>query len=433
MSKGALGFLEKSFLWGITGDGDLSLISDEQIRSELTKYREHHLANAPSATDSLSVTVGARQGTFASDNEIKCSILYFDEVNLPDPLFEISGWQHLRADVRVARNELLTSLSYMRDIAPLARLGRVKFIPSTHAFEAPKQVPILMSEDAFASCVPAQLRDWFTQRARVRKVISDEQGRWLVLPRPPDADTKSIHIDFGQLGTQRAQDHLRIVQMNDDGTATLTLSVPSDLDYWVAQSTNKAAGDFLRDVLQDFAVACSLRSSYMTSCQATASLLEAVSVKQGDQAAEVINLNMPIIRQATFGQLAELIDDEPEAFKAFRFELKVVGESLAAIEDAAERRAEAVKAADRLMREQVNDVTRKLHEAKQKRKWNIPTVTAGLAAGAFPVLAGGSTLTNILAALGTGVAFALPILREHRDYRAQPGYFLWKLRGVRGS
>jgi hypothetical protein len=108
--------------------------------------------------------------------------------------------------------------------------------------------------------------------------------------------------------------------------------------------------------------------------------------------------------------------------------LKAAAETLAAIDDVKARGAEVKKLSDRLAREQVNEVERKMLEANRKLKWNIPITLSVLGAGAIGFAAGAQVLLTGIAAAVQGGAVVMSMFRDQQSYRALPGYFLWKLK-----
>lgn len=438
MGRHAFDFLSESLMWSqLDRDDELREISDDDLKAELARYRAHVLSESVKPSGKLAVAVSARQNPTADVNAIKRSILYFDDVMLPDPVFHLT--ERTRKRVRlfpteseaVPRRELIHALRYMREFTPMVQLGRVRFIPSTHALESPEHLPFYMPDDAFLSLVPEQLRDWFYKRVRVRKVVTDNLGRRLVLGQGPDRETQSILIDFGQLGRPKGQDHMSLVKVTDDREVLLQATAPEDeetMQQWIFQSVNKAAADFLGDVLTDAETAWKLGASFVTSCTATAELLDRIRMQSDDESAGALALELPMVETASFRQIAELLQTIPAAFEAFRFELKAAAEALASIDDVKARDAEAKKISERLARDQVNEVERKMLEANRKLKWNIPITLSTLGAGALGFAAGAQLLLMGIGVAIQGGAAVMSMLRDQQSYRALPGYFLWKLK-----
>jgi hypothetical protein len=128
-------------------DDDLCEMSDDDLKAELARYRAHILSESVKPSGKLSVAVSAQQNRTADVNAIKRSVVYFDDVMLPDPVFHLTELTRKRVMLfsaepkTVPRRELLSALRYMREFTPMIRLGRVRFIPSTHALESPEHLP----------------------------------------------------------------------------------------------------------------------------------------------------------------------------------------------------------------------------------------------------------------------------------------------------
>jgi hypothetical protein len=293
---------------------------------------------------------------------------------------------------------------------------------------------VLYPEDAFESMVPEVLRDWVQQRTHIRKVIVDKDRR-LVMSTGPDSDTSSIMIDFGQTGPKMTYDYLKVLRVDDDGTVWNRLAPPGDdvtMQFWLKQSTNSAAGAYLREVMADIGVAFRLNCSFVTSCSVTAEMIDQISMpglRTSANVASALSVELPMVDTISIEQLADLIQRETAAFEAFRTELRAVVESLASIPDESNRAAEARIASNRLAREQVHEVDRKLREAQRHLKYSIPITAAALLAGGLGAAATGGVLA-VMAAVLSGAAVVGATAKDYQGHRSLPGYFLWKLKNA---
>jgi hypothetical protein len=186
----------------------------------------------------------------------------------------------------------------------------------------------------------------------------------------------------------------------------------------------------VKSVLADVAVAATLRCTYVTTCELTGQMLEMLggkSIQPDSTAAAALSLQLPLLEAASVEKLAELIERETASFEALRFELRVASESLACIDDPAARADEARRTEQKLARDQIHEVERKMREAKRALNWEVPLTLGNLAAGALGLL--GGDVTGLLVAAGVlgGGATAAAAVRKFHEYRALPGYFLWRL------
>jgi len=444
MSRAAFEFLARSPLWSSTHRDDaFARLTDEDLRRELAAYRTHILGGELQKAKGMSVAVSARQGNLPNDREIKQSVLYFDEVLLPDPVFDLTEWTRERVRMPAEsdeppREELVSAVRLMQELAPLVRLGRVRFVPTTHVLEPPEHLAVLFPDDLFESLVPEPLRAWFRERAVIRKVVVDHEKRQrLVLASGPDRETSSILVHFGQIGPAMTYDNLRPAAFGEDRMVLMRV-VPPDTDdalrRWIAQSTNKSAGEFLRQVSAEVENATILGCSFVTSCQTTADLLDHIGapVASNREYGSSLSLELPMVETASIEQLARLIERESSAFEALRLELRTTVDSLSAISDPGAFSAEAKTASTRLAREQVHEVERKLLEAQRSLKYSLPITAALLAAAGLGFAATGGIAAGLAALCGSAAAAASTV-KEHQAHRGQPGYFLWKLRKTGGS
>ncbi|MBA3405002.1 MAG: hypothetical protein H0U13_10015 [Gemmatimonadaceae bacterium] len=448
MGRAALKYLAESVLASEEAQaGGFASVSDEELRGALVTYREQVTREGFAVAKGLGVAVSAREGMGvlgATENAVKRSVLYFDDVLLPDPVFSLTEWTRDRQrmpaeDDAAPRARLVRAARYMQSLAPLVKIGRVRFVPSTRVLEPPEKLSVHFPEGPFYNSVPESVRDFLEKRARVVKVVATEKGERLVFPDPPDATTNSIQVDFGQVGSVMTYDHMRVFEVRDDGIVLGTPGPPQDaaaLNGWIKQSINGSAAALVKEVLADVALAAMLRCTYVTTCSTTAQMLEILG-RRGSQpdstATAALSLQLPVLESASMEQLAELIERESASFDALRFELKVAAESLSGIEDPVARAEEGRKAEQRLAREQVHEVERKMREAKRALKWEIPLTLTQLAAGALGLLGGDITGLIVAGGIVGGGSTAAAAVKKFQEYRALPGYFLWKLSGSTSS
>jgi hypothetical protein len=176
MSRDAFDFLTESILWSESDRSDeFAALRDDEIKTELGRYRAHVLARPTPVASDLAVAMSAREYRAPSEGLLKRSVLYSNEVLLPDPVFELSDWTRDHLFVpgmreRAPRAELAAAARFMHRLTPLVRMGRVRFVPTTRVHEGPERPVLVHAEDAFASLVPERLREWFRSRAVIRKV-----------------------------------------------------------------------------------------------------------------------------------------------------------------------------------------------------------------------------------------------------------------------
>lgn len=439
MGRSSLDFLTESILWSDVDQEELyAALSEDELKAELARYRAYVLSQPVAAAGGLAATLSARERSW-NDSTVKRSALYFDEVLLPDPVLDLIEWT--REDViafhdEPSRAEIVTAVRRMRALVPLVRLDRVRFIPSTVVLEPPARQLLLYSEDNFESEVPPDLRAWFRARADLRKVVVDDRGRRLVLLAPPDLETSSIQVDFGQLGHVHTYDHMQLLELNvEDRSFRSAQMQPVDeasLRSWLEQSVNRSAGGLLNDTLADAELAWKLGSSLVTSCAVAAELLERLAIKGSSrQHSAGLAVKLPMVEGASVEQIADLIEKEPIAFEAFRFELRALVATVREIDDPAERAVRIRAGVEKLANEQVHAVDCKVREARLSLKWDVPITAIQLAAGLVGLFAGDPTLAGLTAGFLTGGAQAMSAVKKHREHHALPGYFLWKLE--RGS
>lgn len=412
-----LEFLSSSPLGAEEGVGEsFRGLSDRELKEELYRYRSNSLSQPlVRAPGGLSIAISAREDAARIDAQLKNSVLYFDEVLVPDPIFRVGEWSRGRPrniweDVTAPRKELVEAVEavrYIRALRPLMLSGKVRLVPSSYVLEPPEPVPVYFPRDLFADEVPTNLRDWFDSRARVRKVAITDDRKRLVLAKPVDEETHSIQVDFGQVGTVATYDFMHVERIAEDGVVWGRIAPPSGgadgLRDWVTQSTNKSAANYLRDVVRDASVAWRYGSSFATSCNATSELMQEIcwpGVARDNAAAAALSLNLPTVETSSSAMLADLIESESAAFSALKMELRKSIDLLSDIEDPAERAAELVRLQRKLAKEHVWEVEQRLKEIRRGRFSRMRVSSSGLAGVVLGALAAGGNAVGVVGGAG---------------------------------
>lgn len=200
MSRVCFDFLSDSVLLDTEAQDDLfSGLSDEELVTELSRYREHVLARIEEVQAEVldnTTTLGAYFGTSLSasakiPNLLRAS-LYFDRLVIDDPLFpcgrrpgssrdsfaEFFGYEtgHLSRQAVSDAGRMVLMLQ------PLVAAGVLKLVPSSLQHEPPREIGLSYSPSLFAERVPDRLLAWFQGRAQAVPMKRVEGG-WLELPK----------------------------------------------------------------------------------------------------------------------------------------------------------------------------------------------------------------------------------------------------------
>ncbi|MDQ3367744.1 MAG: hypothetical protein M3680_20160 [Myxococcota bacterium] len=130
MGRAALKCLAESVLASKSAQADgFASLSDDELRDALATYREQVTREGFTIAKGLGVAVSAREGMRATENAVKRSVLYFDDVLLPDPVFSVTEWTRARQrmpreDDAAPRDRIVRAVRYMQALAPLVRIGR---------------------------------------------------------------------------------------------------------------------------------------------------------------------------------------------------------------------------------------------------------------------------------------------------------------------
>lgn len=158
-------------------------VAERRLAQELRSYRsfcKRHKSEL--AREVLAAPSNLKM--FVSDQRVhtldflKQTALYLDQVIFDDPLFGF--WQPQSKQQRILnqfngledgsidRRELAVIIRTLKSATPMVAGGFLKFLPVSYLFEPPQQMPLLHSEDRFASTLPPQLMSFWRENSIVR-------------------------------------------------------------------------------------------------------------------------------------------------------------------------------------------------------------------------------------------------------------------------
>ena len=441
-------FLTESFLF------DDSLIEEqfesmreEEIRKELSSYRDHWFANAAqiekevrSNDSSLKLFSGLKRTDLRL---LKQTALYVDQQILTDPLFDLGREPNPDVDAFNAvfglrspgfdKGEVQKAVRYMKALTPMVAGDYVKFFPTSRFFEPLQQIPLTYSKTGFAERVPKELHEFFLLNAHVTS--GKAEGDSIAFGWPLELG-RAIAVIFkghpivegGQVFFLAEQELHRSIRENRTADSTFsmpdTLPTPECFNAWVTQSINQSAGHVYRRVCVELAVADGFGANYLSNSDFVFKLMGQVAPVQGhDEASPVhalLNVDLPVVEKIDIETLMKVRQDEGEAFTEFRLEWDRQLKVLRGISDPEELRKRTVEVIRELTEVQVSKVNRAVTSLK-KRLFIDLIISTGTFAGS--IQAGGFGI------LGAAMA-ALQGYRSYVEYqrakRQNPAFFLFK-------
>lgn len=442
-------FLNESFLFDGKHIADnFSKFTEQELRTELSNYREFCLDNITQLTEEVS-PAGEAPSVFSGKSKsdldsLKTTALYIEKHIIDDPLFEMS---HEIDDVRDTISQSLgfspnslnkprisEVLQYLKSLTPMIAADYVKLLPISRIYEPPKELGIRYTENYFSDLLPPQVMDFLHKKQVVRSLRKADEG-WEVLD---DAKpSRGIIIEFdGHPEDEGAHIfHLQEVvplRLGDDGKMQVRITLPEtppDTAYfnaWVLQSKNSSAHDFYNKTLTELAIGSQLNAMFYTDSTMKFDLLNFLGAQhpsiQEHTAQSLLNIDLPFLNNIEAESLMRLRIDEGESFQAFRDALERGFRSLRTENDADKLRQKTEDLVHELTEVQVREIDRKVKSLQRTGLAEASTVVLGLAGAVHT--AGWSLLAAATAAFQGYKTFE----QYRRDVKLNPGYFLWKLK-----
>jgi hypothetical protein len=440
-------FLTESFLFNERLlANDFRSVSEKRLNKELRSYRSYCKRHK----EKLAAEIQASHSNlkmFVSDQRahtlefLKQTAFYLDQVIFDDPLFVFwrpkSKQQRVLSqfngfdDSPIDRRELATILRTLKSATPMVAAGYLKFLPVSYLFEPPQQMPMLHSDDRFASTLPPRLMSFWHENSIVRTLTKLENGfrveDYLRPCRQIDIsykDDQFRHGHFEQLLEQR-------VESIKGNIVTLSMRLPDDpppephFQAWVEQSVNKAAWRTHSQIVEEIRVAGCLSANYLTTSPFVHELLQLTSGGNDSESVSPLNmiLNVPLLclPQVDIPTLMKVRNEESDAFQIFRAELNKRVRELRSVSDPCELRRKGESVMRQFTESEVPRVDAAVRNLRKVLLGKVAAIAGTLAA---TVQSHGFTLPLLGAAVASGYA-------SYSEYRAKvlenPAFFLWKV------
>lgn len=450
MANTAFDFLTESFLFDERYiEDNFRMVSEQELSSELQKYREHIQENYIDIVDEiqnkteLNITIESA-GELPNEQLLKQLALYMDKVVISDPIFKftptksgmhipMSKLMGVNTNSEVDRIRLARNAKYMKWTTPLVATQFVKYVPISLIHEPPKELPILYSSDNFSSELSEDLYTFFHENAKVSNVIIKDgimrynENDKLSLGTTIAIDFDNEHIRKGHIYQFMAS---KIRNLDEKtGRFEFMQYIPdsishNDFENWVANSINRAAIAEFRTTLNEAILAKKLKCMYMAKSQFTSDLLSQTIAKSSvndDLANLSMKLDLPILNEISVEDLVSIRTDGGEAFHNFRTELNSKLLSLRGLTDKDELQRKIENISYEMNQIQVNEVKKEYRKIVKSFGVDAVVLTGSLVTSFFT---GGLTLIGAAGALAKGGADYFKYLNKVKENN---GYFLWKL------
>lgn len=453
-------FLTESFLFKSGIEDGFSKYTDDEIRKELDKYRNHILVNIEKIRTEVNLDKRRINVTIESFNSrpdrrlLKQLALYVDCVLIADPLFDLTKHASEASEVmteymgmqrhdKIDRVVLVEALKYMKDNTSLIVCDFIKFVPTALIHEAPKDIPIRYDEHGFRDSLPSNLMPYLKDKMDVRNVKSYD-GHLIVALEEPLRKGTMLYLYYPEMehrggeivAFQRME---REGDIGSDGRFKARLYIPdtiSDFEFstWLEQSRNTAAKHIFDETVKEYAFASGFDSMYLTQYDIKAHILSTLwdNSVRADIANMAMSMRVPIIENADLDTVLDIRNKYGESFKNFRTELGNKLIKLRTIDDQDKLLSQLAEFAFQINETSINAIDQELRTIKRSIGVDASIVTgsilisciannngsvAGMAMSAVGILSG-------MFVIAKEVSGDVKNLMNIKD---KPEYFLWKI------
>ncbi|MGZ3754340.1 MAG: hypothetical protein ACXVAY_00225 [Mucilaginibacter sp.] len=423
-----------------------SSLNDEALNAVLEDYRDHILSNRKLIEDDI-IRMKSSLKVFSTIDRIPestliQSALYIDQFIIDDPLFklahrpgaqsQVTGQYLGYQDSGLDRDELVKTMSQLKNITTMVAGDYVKFLPVSWLFEPQEQTPIYYSRNFFEDSLPPEIQKFCKEHAQVRSMTQVEKG-WQMLSE--NDLTPGLYVGFGDDLYKNGMMYHYFEQQffpTDDPTifhAAMNLAkYPMAVDVWngwVKQSINRSAINLVDKVYKEVSIAASLSATYLTNQNFTASLIEksfnAEINPENITANQVLNLKLPYVDKINVDKLMEIRNSDQDAIANFRIELERQFRELRFVTDPKELMERQENILHELGVSGVHKINTKLNSLRKKAVLDGAIMLGGLAGS---VVSGGWSL---LAAAVAGASGYKTYVEYQENLKENPSYLMWKV------
>ncbi len=340
-------FLTESFLFKEEAiENNFHSFTENEIKKELKKYREHILKNIDSLeneiinhTSELKVLSSLRK---IPHKFLKQSAFYIEQHILNDPL---SQYTHIESESSKAFKEyhqaeeffdiegLVKTLKYLKSISYLVATDYLKILPISYFHEPADEIPILASDNLFNDVLPKNILEFFHNNVKVQSMKMS--GNYMTLENKL-YPCRSIHINFPKDEFNYSKFYnlfeSEIITVDENSRSFETRmyipDTPPDIEqfqYWVIQSINQAAKNVFDEIYSENIIAAKYDASYMASNKFAFDLMQqslmAKETIRDNTANLLMNFDLPFLDNIDFNTLLNIRNNDGEAFKNFRVNL----------------------------------------------------------------------------------------------------------------
>jgi hypothetical protein len=413
---------------------DIAALDNLELSARLSQYRNGRVQTfesemvSPESCGSLNALFGS-ESTETSREKILSSALIYGSIIIDDPLV-VAGQSMSLHSVR-------EGLKIFSDYFQLIQSGLLKIVPLSFYNRPSDEVPLLQSDDAFRSAIPANLHDYIHQRAQLRSVHRTEKGEVLLLRE--DASLKrrpALAVCFSddywckgvQLYLFRTIEEFDADANGVEFAPTWNSDKYLDEDTfqrWSYQTINQAMRVRLRNIYNETSLAQKMGHTYITESSFEAELLAlsgAEKYSTPDLSCRFFQANQALISISSAEMVVELRTKFPRAFERFNSSLLYAADRLRDV-DPQEFDAKAKLYFSNEILPQIEEFRANARSIGTAAAKGIIISIGGISTA---ILSGSSMplIPSLLLAAAGAVPEVLEPVSRHRDYKKRPAY-IW--------
>ena len=435
-------FLNDSFLFQQNNFiNKFSKYTDRQLRNELQRYREYVLSRSNDLQSNIKENSNHLKMFVGNDclplEKLKQSVLYFDQVVYPDPLFELTyspsksssavgEYLNLTKNSGFNRERLVNAIENIFNLKPMSVENYLIFAPISILDEPPEEIPLRHSKTAFSDVLPPSILEEYRRSVQIysmehsngKTILADKLrvGRHIAIRLKGDSSNKFygyslLKSNFDEVGSE----------------FTLSMNLPNEapsheeFEVWVNQSINQTAASHFTNLLNEISLSNQYRASYLTTSDLNAKLLGVElshqSIKQFSSNC-ILNIELPFITNISLDNLMKIRNNESEAFQNFRTELERNFRELRLEADPRNLKIKIENVIHELTEVQVTKIDQDLKKLKVSKLKKVGISTANLISNLYSL----NPIGAIESISQIGSAF------QNKNIKQNPSYFLWKIK-----
>lgn len=305
--------------------------------------------------------------------------------------------------------------------------------------EPPKEIPLLYSTNYFSDVRQKEVLQFFKENSKVSP-LQKIDGGYRILDGHDLVPCRAINIEFNDRNEFTGKVFFlfesEVVSFDDDtNTAHFIQTLPDEppsqeyFNAWVTQSINQTANHFCSQIENELVLSSKLNSMYLTRSSFVDKLLR-LNFRESTNVSDKIRTNtinhllkiqLPVIEDATFGEVLSARYEDGDVFNNFREELESKFKELRSIQSEEELNVRLENIGYELSELHVSQIERQTVNLRNKFFRNSAIIIGSLVGA---VATGGYSLLGAAIAAGQGYNS----YKEYKDgVRKNPAYLLWKI------